>query len=499
MDAENLQLARRPHRVVCSWLGPECLRPFLQRAAPGLFSVLKPFTDAALLEAHGEEFLELLINKAPDADWTAWLQVSMEVAARADNANVFRRLFALCRNDPEFWAVDHRIERVVHRSVARGSAEVLSALLEVDMLLSGMERKYRASFYDCAPALVHAARDGHRSCVALLIKAGSPPERNILTGESLVHALGAAVSRGHEGTVLDLLAAGADVNSSLHPDNLPNPLYTAVRENNESMVNILLAAGADFEKKWMDTMPVRFAATIGRCGPLKRLLEAGADANAVNSRGQSALHMACSNNHEGAVELLLRHNVSVTSRCDAGLSPFDVVATGILNTREFPNFSPRDRARLPCTLNVEETAAADRIHGMLQAASAWGRRGWLVMMRARRLAAGRHLDDSSLENPSAPEQGPHGSNATCRTVETTDGGVCVGVEGLALAGVPSTGASGGCKSHENGGVCTQGLSPGGDHKSGKQAARGDVWEPAVEWLLQCPDDRGVFREILGFL
>lgn len=29
----------------------------------------------------------------------------------------------------------------------------------------------------------------------------------------------------------------------------------------------------------------------------------------------------------------------------------------------------------------------DRIHGMLERASAWSRRGWLVMLRARRSAA----------------------------------------------------------------------------------------------------------------
>lgn len=77
MDAEN---QTNDWAFSSSWFISERLRSFVQTAAPGLYSVLcdarfattsliNPFKDAALLEAHGEEYLELLINKAPDKEW----------------------------------------------------------------------------------------------------------------------------------------------------------------------------------------------------------------------------------------------------------------------------------------------------------------------------------------------------------------------------------------------------------------------------------------------
>lgn len=336
--------------------------------------------------------------------------------------------------------------------------------------------------------------------------------------------------------MLDLLAAGADENSCDYSSTaLRTPLAAAVSNNNERMVGFLLAAGADSGKgkerpsvgpKGL-ALPVIIAVEAGHCGPLKRLLVAGANASVVNFRGESALRLACLHCHEGAVELLLRHNASLTSRCDGCLPPppehgvvamgkldrrvlrhnasltsccdngclppvHDVVAMGVLVRRERSFFG---RRRYPSTLNDVETAAADRIHGMLHAASAWGRRGWLIMMRARRVAA---VDDSSLEKPSPAEQvSPRNDDETA--VEPIDRGICVAVEGLMLfsADVPSTDTSGGSHRQEKGRATSTKAHLTGE--CGRQVGHGGGWECAVEWLLQYPDERGVFREILSFL
>lgn len=483
------------------------LPSFLQTAAPVLYSRMSPFKDTALLEAHGEEFLELVINKAPEAEWMEWLFKSLLVAARADNTDVFHRLFALCKDDPDFWEVDRRVGRgyevvgrgyeLVGHTAQGGSAAVLSDLLGVDFLLSTVwevdERQFTPS------ALSAAAENGYRGCVAMLIKAGAPIEYKCILGGT---ALTVAVANGQEGVVIELLAAGADVDSinksgySFRPNvTYPNytPLGMAAAQSYESMVGILLAAGADLGKNRTDSVPIIVAVQAGCCGSLKRLLVAGADVNLVNARGQSALHLACLNSREGVVELLLRHGASLTSRCDQRLSPCDVVAMGVLSVRETWR---RLRRGCPGTLDVVETAAADRIHGMLHGASAWGRRGWLIMMRAR-IVPVQLLDESATEKPSPGEQA--GSVDDEEAMEREFNGVCVAVEGLSLPGAPSTGTLRGLGDSEKSAISTTALSPGAGHDSAGQAGHGGGWDCAVEWLLQCPDERGIFREILGFL
>ena len=486
MDDEN-QRTRTPAselcgRVVpflCSWFARKrLLWLFLQTAEPDMFGMLSPFNDSTLLQAHGEEFLELLINKAPDAEWTEWLFTSLLVAARADNIHVFHRLFALCENSPEFWAVERRIEHLLNYTVCGGSAEVLSALLEVEYFLSEAQR---VNHVNRLCALVSAAKNGHRGCVTVLINAGAPLEYKGTGGTALT----VAVENGHEGIVLELLAAGVDnINDQglkIRPKFRSNPLCIAASKNNTSMMGILLAAGAAFGNNRTDTLPALFAAKAGHCGPLKLLLSAGADANVVNSRGESALHMACLYSREGAVELLLAHNASLTSRSDDGLMPYDVVAMEALSVHENP-FGLRH----PSTLNVAETAAADRIYGMLRRASAWRRRGWLVMMRARRLTTVQVLDDSPLDEPSPAKHEEVGQDK--KTMIRDSSGICLAFEGLSMTG-----------NHERNAVPVKALLSGGGRDNGKQAGYSAGWESAVEWLVQCPDERGVFREILGFL
>lgn len=287
MDAENQRTRQRPRpagggglpRYRCVWFHFMGHRPFIRTAEPGLFNILNPFNDATLLEAHGGEFLELIVNKAPDPEWMDWLFIALLVAGGADNIGVFHRLFALCKNNPEFWAIEDRIRRLLYRSAVNGSAEVLSALLEVDYFLPEAVRGVDGE--DRPSVLVNAAGEGHRSCVAILIKAGARPGLKWKGGTALT----AAVEYGHQGVVLDLLAAGLeninDQGTLFRSNFRNNPLCIAVWKNNESMVDILLAAGASFGKNRTEPLPVIIATKEGRCGPLKQLLVAGADPNVV--------------------------------------------------------------------------------------------------------------------------------------------------------------------------------------------------------------------------
>lgn len=165
-------------------------------------------------------------------------------------------------------------------------------------------------------------------------------------------------------------------------------------------MDILLAAGAGFgtdrahHSRWdrghqpyaQVQIPVIIAALKGLCEPLERLLSAGADPNVVDPIRRSALHLACLHNRGCAFEVLLRHNAIPAEPCDKGLSPPDVVAVVLLkNQKQLRNRwrTPAQRTTFcsPATLNAAEPAAADNIREMLERASAWSRRCWLVVLR----------------------------------------------------------------------------------------------------------------------
>ncbi|CAN0463223.1 unnamed protein product, partial [Scytosiphon promiscuus] len=184
-------------------------------------------------------------------------------------------------------------------------------------------------------ALHEAAEGGHRSFVAKLLEAGAPIESKLVSGST---ALTEAVRHRCKGVVLELLAAGADVNAieaSFSPGaprtSAPficsdfDPLHIAVENRDENMVDILLQAGAKPSREAMNVLPLHTAARQGSCQIMNSLILAGARVDAVDAVGRSALHLARAYSHPDAVDLLLHHNASVTLMNNGGLSPMDVV------------------------------------------------------------------------------------------------------------------------------------------------------------------------------
>lgn len=209
------------------WRKSVCLATFLLTYRPTidifLNVILPPYRDPVLLEARREQVLELFVSKAPEGLWTRWLQVSLLVAARADDVDVFLRLYALCRIDSGLFARG-AVDELLGAIAANGSAKVMSFLSTVDLfraVLRGVDGVRRPH-----SALQLAAIGGHRGCVAALVKAGVPleDEHQGRAGTALTRA----VEGGHRGVVLELLAAGADVDGGIDQDvNAPPLRYLA--------------------------------------------------------------------------------------------------------------------------------------------------------------------------------------------------------------------------------------------------------------------------------
>jgi hypothetical protein len=93
---------------------------------------------------------------------------------------------------------------------------------------------------DLAARLFDMARDGDTATLAAYLDAGVPVNLTNTNGDTLVML---AAYYGHEATVADLIARGADVDR--HNNRGQTPLAGAVFKNETTIVELLLAGNAD--------------------------------------------------------------------------------------------------------------------------------------------------------------------------------------------------------------------------------------------------------------
>jgi uncharacterized protein len=211
---------------------------------------------------------------------------------------------------------------------------------------------------------VLAAHSGQGDVAALLLDKGADPDASG-TGYTALHA---AVLRGDVTLVKALLARGAspDVRMTkgtpLRRDttdfNLPatligsTPYLLAARFLEPEIMQTLAAAGADQTLTFQNgATPLMIAAGMGanrnesrrgiavidfgKVEPESRVLEAvravvdlGADVNAANSAGDTALHTATAQGFETVVQFLADRGAQINARNARGLTPLGTLLVG---------------------------------------------------------------------------------------------------------------------------------------------------------------------------
>ncbi|PKS12260.1 hypothetical protein jhhlp_001560 [Lomentospora prolificans] len=129
--------------------------------------------------------------------------------------------------------------------------------------------------------------------------------------------------KGHDTTVQQLLAAGADVNMKDEDRSGQTPLHLASSRGHDTIVQQLLAAGADVNMKDRDGSgwtPLHWASCNGHDTTVQQLLAAGADVNMKNGNGSgwTPLHLASSNGHDTIVQQLLAAGADVNMKDEDG-------------------------------------------------------------------------------------------------------------------------------------------------------------------------------------
>lgn len=258
------------------------------------------------------------------------------------------------------------LEAAVTRGIDNESTEILDVVLD-----AGGESVVRDN--PVVPALTAAARAGHVDMMEMLLDAGAPADAKDGTGATAL--VGAVRSKSIEavevlldadadpnlpsrGGVTPLIAAGssgdvavfealldADADPNTRSDSGQTVLIEAATDENSDMVRLLIGAGVDLDQRdkagntalhstVASDRPSRTemldnrnrddnaTAPMGEPSPMAvLLLDAGADPDVANDKGETALFDAINNAHFANVQALLGRGANPNAQNRKGETP----------------------------------------------------------------------------------------------------------------------------------------------------------------------------------
>lgn len=147
-------------------------------------------------------------------------------------------------------------------------------------------------------------------------------DRDLLATLYQGHPLALATRLGRVPAMREALAAGADPGART-PGN-DTPLLTALAEKNLEALDVLLEGGAPVEPSDGHVAPLQAAVQLAGGAAVRRLLEAGADPDRPDTRGQTPLHLAVIFGKAEAVDALLAGGADPKATNPDGKTPGDL-------------------------------------------------------------------------------------------------------------------------------------------------------------------------------
>jgi len=181
---------------------------------------------------------------------------------------------------------------------------------------------------DADPALVNARRPDGSSFVLYAVYCGQARLVNVFKERGRAIDLFEATAAGDAPAVRAFLAADPRAAKAFSPDGFP-VLGLAVFFGHATLADLFLAAGADPSAPSTNAMcvaPLHSATSRGDAAMVRKLLEKGADPNAKQQGGWTALHNAASQGNVEVVRLLRSNGADVAARTDEGKTAADLAA-----------------------------------------------------------------------------------------------------------------------------------------------------------------------------
>lgn len=167
--------------------------------------------------------------------------------------------------------------------------------------------------------LIVAVEKGHISIVKTLLDKDADVNTKDFWGNT---ALIEAAVKGHTDIVKLLLAKGADINAKNL--NGKSALMEAIAKGHTEIVELLKKAGGNKHNTLAKIKDINsdlfLAATEGRIVTVETILDKGAEVNAKNSKGRTALMLAALNSHKDTVEILLNKGADVNIKNNEGMT-----------------------------------------------------------------------------------------------------------------------------------------------------------------------------------
>jgi cytohesin len=171
--------------------------------------------------------------------------------------------------------------------------------IEVVKLLIANGASVRVEVNDGGTPLLQAIQGGDRELAVLLLSKGADAKAKTKAGWTTLHY---AAAGGPREIAELLIAKGANVNAKTSGGQ--TPLDFALQRDQRALAEMLVAKGAEVST-------VLVATQIGDLTKVKTLLERGADINAQDGSGRTALHYAAQGGFKEIVEVLLAKGANV--------------------------------------------------------------------------------------------------------------------------------------------------------------------------------------------
>ena len=171
-----------------------------------------------------------------------------------------------------------------------------------------------------------ASQGGHLEVVKYLLSVGAVID--VETGMDQSSSLVLAAQEGHLDVLSFLISAGADVNSRNMYGN--SALHQACRQGRHDIIDVLIANKAyiNVTNNKMST-PLHFMCyteekNVNLPADVIKFIKAGANVNAVDSRGVTPLLAACTSGRLDLVKVLVAEECDTSQKDSSGRSASDV-------------------------------------------------------------------------------------------------------------------------------------------------------------------------------